>query len=52
MLISVFVMVMAWVLNDPFERAKVREITKEIELYIELPARTCFAEAFFGGAVA
>jgi glutathione S-transferase len=22
---------------------------KEIELYIELPARSCFAEAFFGG---
>jgi glutathione S-transferase len=24
---------------------------KEIELYIELPARSCFAEAFFGGKV-
>ncbi|MDZ7683925.1 MAG: hypothetical protein U5O39_01765 [Gammaproteobacteria bacterium] len=24
---------------------------KEIELYIELPARTCFQEAFFGGEV-
>ncbi len=36
---------------DPFERAKVRELMKEIELYIELPARTCFAEAFFGGSV-
>lgn len=36
---------------DPFQRAKVRELMKEIELYIELPARTCFAEAFFGGAV-
>ncbi len=36
---------------DPFERARVRELMKEIELYIELPARTCFAEAFFGGSV-
>ncbi|MFT7246090.1 MAG: glutathione S-transferase [Candidatus Azotimanducaceae bacterium] len=37
--------------TDPFERAKTRELIKEIELYIELPARTCFAEAFFGGSV-
>ena len=37
--------------QDAFERAKVRELIKEIELYIELPARTCFAEAFFGGTV-
>ncbi len=37
--------------DDPFQRAKVRELIKEIELYIELPARTCFAEAFFGGSV-
>jgi len=36
---------------DPYERAKTRELIKEIELYIELPARTCFAEAFFGGSV-
>ncbi len=36
---------------DPFEKAKVRELMKEIELYIELPARTCYAEAFFGGSV-
>lgn len=34
-----------------YERAKVREQIKELELYIELPARTCFAEAFFGGSV-
>ena len=34
-----------------YEKAKVRELVKEIELYIELPARTCFAEAFFGGTV-
>lgn len=36
---------------DPYERAKVRELMKEIELYIELPARSCYAEAFFGGTV-
>ena len=36
---------------DPFERARVRELMKEIELYLELPARTCFPEAFFGGSV-
>jgi glutathione S-transferase len=34
-----------------YDKAKVRELVKEIELYIELPARTCFAEAFFGGTV-
>ncbi|MDF0734208.1 glutathione S-transferase [Pseudomonas entomophila] len=37
--------------TDPYERAKVRELLKEVELYIELPARTCYAEAFFGTAV-
>ena len=31
-----------------FAQAKVRELAKEIELYIELPARACFPEAFFG----
>ncbi|MDA0790659.1 MAG: glutathione S-transferase family protein [Proteobacteria bacterium] len=36
---------------DPFEKAKVRELMKQLELYIELPARTLFAEAFFGGKV-
>jgi glutathione S-transferase len=36
---------------DPFARAQVRALMKEIELYIELPARLCFAEAFFGGTV-
>ena len=34
---------------DPYARATVRALMKEIELYIELPARACFAEAFFGG---
>ncbi len=37
--------------SDPYARAKVRELIKEIELYIELPARTCYAEAYFGGKV-
>ncbi|MBJ9977556.1 glutathione S-transferase [Pseudomonas sp. S75] len=37
--------------REPFACAKVRELLKEIELYIELPARTCYAEAFFGQAV-
>jgi glutathione S-transferase len=34
-----------------FARAKVHELAKEIELYIELPARACFPEAFFGAQV-
>lgn len=33
---------------DPFQRARVLALAKEIELYIELPARASFAEAFFG----
>jgi len=34
---------------DPFERAQVWTLAKEIELYIELPARVCYVEVFFGG---
>ena len=34
--------------TEPFERAQVWALAKEIELYIELPARACYAEAFFG----
>jgi len=34
--------------SDPFAQAKVHELMKEVELYIELPARTCYAESFFG----
>jgi glutathione S-transferase len=34
--------------TDPFERAQVLALAKEIELYIELPARACYGEAFFG----
>jgi len=37
--------------SGPFERAQVLALAKEIELYIELPARACFAEAFFGMTV-
>jgi glutathione S-transferase len=37
--------------SDPYARATVRGLMKEIELYIELPARTCFQEAFFGSQV-
>jgi glutathione S-transferase len=33
---------------DPFLKAQVRALMKEIELYIELPARACFLEAIFG----
>jgi glutathione S-transferase len=33
---------------DPLEKARVRSLMKEIELYIELPARTCYPEALFG----
>lgn len=32
---------------DPFERAKVREIMRYLELYIELPARRLYGDAFF-----
>jgi glutathione S-transferase len=37
--------------QNPYERAVARSLMKEIEIYIELPARSCFAEAFFGGKV-
>jgi len=33
---------------DPFERAQVLALCREIELYIELPGRASYAEAFFG----
>lgn len=36
---------------DPFERAQVLALCREIELYIELPGRACYAEAFFGMSV-
>lgn len=31
-----------------FAQARVRELARHIELYIELPARACYAQAFFG----
>ncbi|GLK87564.1 glutathione S-transferase family protein [Pseudomonas turukhanskensis] len=37
--------------SDPQTRAYVRSLMREIELYIELPARACYLEAFFGGKV-
>ncbi|KPG99704.1 glutathione S-transferase [Pseudomonas sp. RIT-PI-q] len=37
--------------SDPFERAQALALAKEIELYIELPARACYPEAFFGMTV-
>ena len=37
--------------SDPFERAQVLALAKEIELYIELPGRACYGEAFFGAPV-
>lgn len=36
---------------EPYARAQVRALMGEIELYIELPARSCYLEAFFGGKV-
>ena len=33
--------------NDPFEKAKVRELIKVLELYIEHPARQLYGETFF-----
>jgi glutathione S-transferase len=38
--------------SDPYGRATVRALMREIELYIDLPARSCFGEAIFGGKVA
>ncbi len=35
--------------DSAFARAQVWTIAKEIELYIELPARMCYAEVIFGG---
>jgi glutathione S-transferase len=33
---------------ERYERARVRMLMKEMELYVELPARDCFHEALFG----
>lgn len=37
--------------NDPFQRAKVREINTFLELHLELEARKLYPQAFFGGLV-
>lgn len=37
--------------EDPFQRAQVLALCREIELYIELPGRACYGQAFFGVAV-
>lgn len=36
---------------EPFARAQVRALMREIELYIELPARLGYPEAYFGGQI-
>ncbi|WP_339723085.1 glutathione S-transferase [uncultured Paraglaciecola sp.] len=37
--------------GNTFEKAKIRELVKMAELYLELPARRCHSEAFFGQKV-
>lgn len=37
--------------GSAYERARIRELMKMIELYIELPARRCHTEAFWGVSV-
>ncbi|WP_339771817.1 glutathione S-transferase [uncultured Paraglaciecola sp.] len=37
--------------SNPFAQARVKELVKFIELYLELPARRCHQEAFFGSKV-
>ncbi len=37
--------------TDAFGRAKARELMRIIELYLELPARRLYPQAFFGGKV-
>lgn len=37
--------------RDLYQRARCRELIEHIELYLELPARRLYAEAFFGGKV-
>lgn len=34
--------------EDPFDKARVRELIKYTELYLELSARRCYGQAFFG----
>ncbi|HKY01546.1 MAG TPA: glutathione S-transferase, partial [Burkholderiales bacterium] len=37
--------------KEPMQRARVRELSTILDLYLELPARRLYAEAFFGGKV-
>jgi glutathione S-transferase len=37
--------------SEPFARAQVRALMREVELYIELPARLCYPAVFFGAQV-
>ncbi|MGD9942791.1 MAG: glutathione S-transferase [Burkholderiaceae bacterium] len=37
--------------RNPFQRAKIRELTQFLELHVELVARRLYAQAFFGGTV-
>ncbi|MFT4938662.1 MAG: glutathione S-transferase [Paraglaciecola sp.] len=37
--------------GDAFQQAKIKELVKLCELYLELPARRCHPEVFFGGKV-
>ena len=37
--------------GDEFTKAKIKELVKICELYIELPARRCYPEVFFGQPV-
>jgi glutathione S-transferase len=37
--------------GNAFEKAKIRELVKMAELYLELPARRCHPEVFFGQKV-
>ncbi len=37
--------------KDPYLAAKVRELTTFLDLYLELPVRELYIEAFFGGKV-
>lgn len=36
---------------DALQKATVKQLAKHIELYLELPARRCYPEVFFGGQV-
>lgn len=37
--------------GNAYQKAKIKELVKVLELYLELPARRCHAAAFFGSSV-